>query len=178
MHILLECTMFLFTESFQLYQRPRFVRVKTGRDVTICCWSYPMENKLDQADWELPQKIALYNNTTVIKHKRCITLLKVNVDNSGEYFCKYKNYTGPGTVLMMFVHHNPEVVLMRSNIKDAMILIQALLFGLFLLLPRFCYRNNVSGVGLEIEQCLYEDIPAYSQQGPDDSCDMESPDQE
>ncbi|XP_062381574.1 B-cell antigen receptor complex-associated protein beta chain [Sardina pilchardus] len=195
--------------SMQLYQWPRFVGVKSGRIpvVTLGCKSY-VKDDLKDVEWlKAPLIEGQADNAHLLEEndrvhfgerKGWLTLTKLEPADSGIYFCRVngtKGIMGPGSEIQVHRPRNLDKAIRRSNMKDVVIFLQAFLLGLFLLIPRLCFKQelekkeNVYEVpdedhtyeGLDIEQCgLYEDIPAFSQQDADEPCDMspESPDQE
>ncbi|XP_076154024.1 B-cell antigen receptor complex-associated protein beta chain [Alosa pseudoharengus] len=192
--------------SLQLYQWPRFVGVKSGRRVTLRCRSYT-SGSLTAVEWlkaPLPegkadkaQQLEEGDRVRFGQSTGWVTLSKLEPEDSGVYFCRVNNITGPGSEVQVHRPRNLETTIRRSNMKDVVIFLQAFLLGLFLLIPHLCYKQKPEKEetiyevpdedhtyeGLDIEQCgLYEDIPAFSQPSAnsdaDEPCDMESPDQE
>lgn len=157
-------------KNIHVYQKPRFFGVKTGRSVIIYCvssqpslpanvqWfkdkdSNPLKNQ--------SQKIEINERTD--KRNASITIRKVEIEDSGNYFCKLNNTHGPGTALqvssrcwfvvdvihflsslslftiLVFVssagYSEPHAVLRRSRIKDVIIFLQAFLLILCIVVP-------------------------------------------
>ncbi|XP_067225628.1 B-cell antigen receptor complex-associated protein beta chain [Chanodichthys erythropterus] len=187
--------------NIHVYQKPRFFGVKTGRSVIIYCvssqpslpanvqWfkdqdSNPLKNQ--------NQKIEINERTD--KRNASITIRKVEIEDSGNYFCKLNNTHGPGTALQVSRYSEPQAVMRRSRIKDVIIFLQAFLLILCIVVPLIQFyklekkeeadyeepEDDHIYEGLEIEQCggdIYEDISTYAQ--PTDAAwDVESPDQE
>lgn len=196
----------------QLSQWPRFIGVKPGRNVVIQCKNFTGSDVCADVEWwkvppasnakmklrDIPNKVNMGIFT--------ITLYNLEPEDSGVYFCKVDGIFGPGSELQVHRYRDLESAIRRSKMKDAIISLQALLLVIFLLIPRFCYKQQAEREetiyeepeddhtyeGLDIEHCgLYEDIPAFSHQDADadadadgdadaaaEPCDMETPDQE
>ncbi|KAG9350209.1 hypothetical protein JZ751_026562 [Albula glossodonta] len=104
-----------------------------------------------------------------------LTIMNVQPEDSGVYYCQLNVSWGPGTQLQVFRRVNTAEAVRRSNLKDAMILIQGLLLGA-IIVPVLLHlkeakekedaiyeepEDDHTYEGLEIEHCgLYEDIPA------------------
>ncbi|KAL2078645.1 hypothetical protein ACEWY4_026330 [Coilia grayii] len=187
------------SEGVQLYQSPRFVGLKSGRSVVLSCRNY---GRLPMSDviWMRARSpegapVSLQEGSAVSFGERTgsLALSGLQPEDSGVYFCSFNGTKGPGTAVQVHRPRNIEAAIRRSNMKDAVIFVQAFLLGIFLLVPYFCFKEqrekeealyeepdqDHTYEGLDIEQCaLYEDIPAFSQQEADEPCDMESPDVE
>lgn len=95
-------------ENVHLFQKPRFVGVKTGRTVTIYC--VPSNPTLSiHVKW---YKGELYKKQLKNSHKikiieksdkvnASITIKKVEIEDSGTYFCQLNRTLGPGTELQV-----------------------------------------------------------------------------
>lgn len=94
--------------NIRVFQKPRFLGVKTGRNVMIYCVSSHSSLPAhvvwfkDQAD-----KGTLKNSQRIdIKEKSArtnasIVIKKVEIEDSGIYFCKLNDTLGPGTALQV-----------------------------------------------------------------------------
>ncbi|XP_067285528.1 B-cell antigen receptor complex-associated protein beta chain [Pseudorasbora parva] len=193
---------YLSAEGTNVYQKPRFLGVKTGRYVIIYC-VYPSHRPLPaHVQWfkERADRDPLKNSQRIIikekteKSNASITIKKVEIEDSGIYFCKLNGTLGPGTALQVSRYSNPQAVLRRSRVKDVVIFLQAFLLILCIVVPLVQFyklekkeeadyeepEDDHIYEGLAIEQCggdIYEDISAYTQ--PSDApWEVESPDQE
>uniref|UniRef100_A0A673G0S5 Ig-like domain-containing protein n=1 Tax=Sinocyclocheilus rhinocerous TaxID=307959 RepID=A0A673G0S5_9TELE len=165
-----------------VFQKPRFVGVKTGQTVKIYC--VPSNLSLPaHVEWFKGQsyKDQLKNSQKITiteksdKLNAAITIKKVEIEDRGTYFCKLNGMLGPGTELQVSSSLCTRISL--SRVKDVIIFLQALL--LILVLRYVLCLCAVQG--LEIEQCggadLYEDITALARE-TDAAWEVESPDQE
>jgi len=94
--------------NVRVFQKPRFLGVKTGRSVMIYCVSSHSSlpaNVVWFKDWV--DKVTLENSQRIdIKEKSektnaSITIKKVEIEDSGVYFCKLNDTLGPGTALQV-----------------------------------------------------------------------------
>ncbi|KAI2658774.1 B-cell antigen receptor complex-associated protein beta chain [Labeo rohita] len=191
--------------NVHVFQKPRFIGVKTGRTVIIYCvpsnpnpfnGSFPVEWSKDptfEKQLQDSHKIKIMKGSNVMNAS--ITLKKVETEDSGTYFCRLKGSNGPGTELQVSRYSDPQSILMRSRVKDVIIFIQGLLLILCIVVPLVQYyrlekkedaiyevpEDDHIYEGLQIEQCggadLYEDITAYARD-TDAAWEVESPDQE
>ncbi|XP_043109554.1 B-cell antigen receptor complex-associated protein beta chain [Puntigrus tetrazona] len=188
--------------NIHVFQKPRFIGVKTGRTVIIYC--VPLNpSKSSHVEWFRGQiyKDQLKNSQRIKiteksdKLNASVTINKVEIEDSGTYFCKLNGTFGPGTELQVSRHIDTDVVLKRSRVKDVFIFLQGLLLILCIVVPLVQYYRlgmkedaiyeepEVDHIyeGLEIEQCggadLYEDITALARD-TDAAWEVESPDQE
>ncbi|XP_016310720.1 B-cell antigen receptor complex-associated protein beta chain [Sinocyclocheilus anshuiensis] len=188
--------------NIQLFQKPRFVGVKTGQTVKIYC--VPSNLSLPaHVEWFKGQsyKDQLKNSQKITiteksdKLNASITIKKVEIEDRGTYFCKLNGMLGPGTELQVSRYSEPQAIFMRSRVKDVIIFLQALLLILCIVVPLvqiYKLENKEDAIyeepedahiyaGLEIEQCggadLYEDITALARE-TDAAWEVESPDQE
>nr|XP_055031195.1 B-cell antigen receptor complex-associated protein beta chain [Misgurnus anguillicaudatus] len=194
--------------QIQVFQKPRFYGVKTGRTVMIYCVasdpSLPARVEWLKADNYLDtQKTLKPNERTVMmektsKRNASITIKKVVIDDSGVYFCKLNETQGPGTELRVSRHGDPQAVMNRSRVKDVIIFLQGFLLVLCIVVPLVQFfklekkedadyeepKDDHTYEGLEIEHCgdVYEEINAVAAQDADADADavweVESPDQE
>ncbi|XP_016368757.1 B-cell antigen receptor complex-associated protein beta chain-like [Sinocyclocheilus rhinocerous] len=185
-----------------VFQKPRFVGVKTGQTVKIYC--VPSNLSLPaHVEWFKGQsyKDQLKNSQKITiteksdKLNAAITIKKVEIEDRGTYFCKLNGMLGPGTELQVSRYSEPQAIFMRSRVKDVIIFLQALLLILCIVVPLvqiYKLENKEDAIyeepedahiyaGLEIEQCggadLYEDITALARE-TDAAWEVESPDQE
>ncbi|KAF4106898.1 B-cell antigen receptor complex-associated protein beta chain isoform X4 [Onychostoma macrolepis] len=187
--------------NIHVFQKPRFVGVKTGRTVRIYC--VPLNPSLPaRVEWFKDQtEVKLKNSQRIyIKEKSDTTnasllISHVETEDSGTYFCKLNSTFGPGTELQVFRHTDPQTIMRRSKVKDVFIFLQALLLILCIVVPLVQFyrlekkedavyeepEDDHIYEGLEIEQCggadLYEDITALARD-TDAAWEVESPDQE
>ncbi|KAI7796793.1 B-cell antigen receptor complex-associated protein beta chain [Triplophysa rosa] len=187
----------------QVFQKPRFFGVKTGRTVMIYCVasnpSLPTRVEWLKARAYKDHPYPLKTNQRTIKMEKTsirnasITIKKVDIEDSGVYFCKLNNTMGPGTELQVSRHSDPQSILKRSRIKDIFIFLQGFLLILCVIVPLvLLYKQEKKEdavyeepevdhtyEGLEIDHCgdIYEDISTLAP-GPDAVWEVESPDQE
>ncbi|XP_058649174.1 B-cell antigen receptor complex-associated protein beta chain isoform X2 [Onychostoma macrolepis] len=94
--------------NIHVFQKPRFVGVKTGRTVRIYC--VPLNPSLPaRVEWFKDQtEVKLKNSQRIyIKEKSDTTnasllISHVETEDSGTYFCKLNSTFGPGTELQVF----------------------------------------------------------------------------
>uniref|UniRef100_A0A673MCX8 B-cell antigen receptor complex-associated protein beta chain-like n=1 Tax=Sinocyclocheilus rhinocerous TaxID=307959 RepID=A0A673MCX8_9TELE len=202
MHLNLTENILVIFKNIHVFQKPRFVGVKTGRTVIIYC--VPSNPSLSaHVEWFKGQayKDQLKNSQRISimeksdKINASIAIKKVETKDSGTYFCKLNSMLGPGTELQVSRYTEPQTILMRSRVKDVFIFLQALLLILCIVVPLVQFyrlKKKDDAVyeepeddhiyeGLEIEQCggadLYEDITALARD-TDAAWEVESPDQE
>ncbi|XP_059386166.1 B-cell antigen receptor complex-associated protein beta chain [Carassius carassius] len=174
-------------EKVHVFQKPRFVGVKTGRTVTMYC--VPSNPTLSiHVEWYKGQT---YKNQLKNSHKikiteksdkvnASITIKKVEIEDNGTYFCKLNSTHGPGTELQVSRYSDPKTILRRSRVKDVIIFLQAILLISCIVVPlvqiyKLEQKEDVIYEepeddhiyeGLEVERCggadLYEDITAYA----------------
>ncbi|XP_076844050.1 B-cell antigen receptor complex-associated protein beta chain isoform X2 [Brachyhypopomus gauderio] len=160
---------------------------------------YALDYKLGkpQAMWHKAEKFTT-NLKLKVNHPRAtvasgmLTIKKVEIEDSGIYFCRINETWGLGTELQVFRHVDQRAAERRSTMKDLVIFIQTFLLMLLIALSLVKYNKlakkeeavyeepeDHTYEGLEIENCgdLYEDIPAYSQYQRGEDI-VESPDQE
>ncbi|XP_016096198.1 B-cell antigen receptor complex-associated protein beta chain [Sinocyclocheilus grahami] len=128
--------------NIHVFQKPRFVGVKTGQTVKIYC--VPSSLSLPaHVEWFKGQsyKDQLKNSQKITiteksdKLNASITIKKVEIEDRGTYFCKLNGMLGPGTELQVSRYSEPQAIFMRSRVKDAIIFIQALLLILCIVVP-------------------------------------------
>ncbi|KAJ8264614.1 hypothetical protein GJAV_G00151300 [Gymnothorax javanicus] len=181
-------TMVNFSVSLHVFQKPRFLGVKSHRPVPLYC-AMPDEHSHAVAEWfkaeahdEDPKKLVITDKIEIsangnVQNGR-VKLPNPQPDDSGVYYCKLNDTMGPGTQLQVFRKINAKRAEHRGQLKDALIIILALLLVTlvtFLVVRLKHARNNEDIIyeepednhiyeGLGIEHCgLYEDIPAYSE---------------
>ncbi|KAI3364935.1 hypothetical protein L3Q82_001115 [Scortum barcoo] len=125
--------------DLQIKQQPFFYGTTTGQSVTIVCHA----SKLVTVDWykapkynseeserkktQPEERIVIYDrNLTKGAHFRIDNL---RVDDSGVYFCKINNKWGPGTEVQVARPFNRSKAQNRTNTKDGLIILQALLLA-------------------------------------------------
>ncbi|KAA0725546.1 hypothetical protein E1301_Tti010292 [Triplophysa tibetana] len=160
---LMYITVYVVAEGdIQVFQKPRFFGVKTGRTVMIyCVASNPSLSagvvwlkggstiKTSEPLKTNPKKIIIMEKTSI--RNASITIKKVDINDSGIYFCRLNDTEGPGTELQEkkedAIYDEPEV--------------------------------DHTYEGLEIDHCgdIYEDISTLAPV-PDAVWEVESPDQE
>lgn len=95
--------------NIHVFQKPRFVGLRTGRTVRIYC--VPSNPSLPaHVEWFKGQakKLQLNNSKRInIKEKSdkinaSIIISKLETEDSGTYFCRLNNTFGPGTELQVF----------------------------------------------------------------------------
>ncbi|XP_017566033.1 B-cell antigen receptor complex-associated protein beta chain [Pygocentrus nattereri] len=182
--------------NFQILQKPRFIGVKPGKTLGIFCFISDSSRYPAQIEWykatahknqKTPYKQQLQKNMTLI-------FMKVNLEDSGIYYCKVDGIFGHGTELQVLRYINSKKAEQRSNMKDFIIFLQTFLLVLCIVLPLvWHYRlgkkeeavyeepeRDHTYEGLEIEHCggdLYEDIRPYCQesQGPEAAWEVGHP---
>ncbi|XP_017292934.1 B-cell antigen receptor complex-associated protein beta chain [Kryptolebias marmoratus] len=182
------CGFALITLSAALVvtQKPRFYGVKLGRLVMLHCHA-PEPNLT--VSWHKQHG----SGTTEVKNdgrirfeikpstKNTFLLIsKVRIEDSGVYFCKVKNISGPGTQLLVVSLVDPVQAQYRSQMKDGLMVLQGLLLAgcvaaILLRKQKVLKRRDslyeepeIDHIyeGLAIEACggdLYEDLSAYAQ---------------
>lgn len=110
--------------NIHVFQKPRFIGVKTGRTVTIyCVTSDP--SLTAQVEWykdpayknqlKNGQKIRITEKSD--KMNASITVKKVEIEDSGTYFCKLNKTNGPGTELQVSSrYHFVNVIRLLSSL--------------------------------------------------------------
>lgn len=158
-------------KNIHVYQKPRFFGVKTGRSVIIYCVS-SQPSLPANVEWFKDQDSNLLKNQSqkiIIKEKTeqrnaSLTIRKVEIEDSGIYYCILNKIHGPGTALEVssrcwfivdvihflsslaclpylyfFVsstgYSDPKAVLRRSRVKDVIIFLQAFLLILCIVVP-------------------------------------------
>ncbi|XP_056627216.1 B-cell antigen receptor complex-associated protein beta chain isoform X2 [Triplophysa dalaica] len=187
----------------QVFQKPRFFGVKTGRSVKIYCvtsnpslpaqveWKIARTYKGPSIPLKTSQRIITMEKTST--RNASITIRTVNIEDSGIYICKLNNTEGPGTELHVSRHSDPQSILKRSRIKDMLIILQGFLLTLCVIVPLVLFYKQEKKEdavydepevdhtyeGLEIDHCgdIYEDISTLAPD-PEAVWEVESPDQE
>lgn len=192
----------------QVFQKPRFFGVKTGRTVMIYCvasdpslparveWLIAKTYNGNQETLESNEKTVIMEKTST--RNASITIKKVDLDDNGVYFCKLNGTQGPGTALRVSRHSDPQAIMSRSRVKDVIIFLQGFLLILCIIVPLVQFfklekkedadyeepKDDHTYEGLEIEHCgdVYEEINAVAAPNSDADADavweVESPDQE
>ncbi|KAK1881911.1 Ig kappa chain V region S211 [Dissostichus eleginoides] len=154
-------------------QKPRFYGVNAGRNVSIYCLC-SKELQPAKAEWYRADEYkAVFHNTSRITAGNKYELIDyhgdtnvflvirdVRLKDSGVYFCKINNKWGPGTAVQ--VARSGVDQARRSNMKDALIILQALLLAVCIAAVLLRKRQQ----GLAIETCsgsLYEELSVYAQ---------------
>ncbi|XP_049916810.1 uncharacterized protein cd79b isoform X2 [Epinephelus moara] len=177
-----------------IIQKPRFYGVPVGRNLGIyCVYTFGIAQsvsvewyKADKYD-ELEKKNKLtaennkirYTNTSV-NQMAILQLHKVNIKDSGVYFCKMNNKWGPGTAVQVARPLNEKEALHRTRMKDGLIILQGLVLAVcvaaLLLRKQRLWEKRDSIYeepetdhiyeGLAIETCgggLYEELSVYAE---------------
>ncbi|KAK7123092.1 hypothetical protein R3I94_020014 [Phoxinus phoxinus] len=187
--------------NIHVFQKPRYLGVKTGRSVMIYCVSSRsslpahvvwFKDQAEKGTLKKSQRIDIKEKSE--QTNASIVIKNVEIEDSGIYFCKLNGTLGPGTALQVSRYSEPQAILHRSRVKDVIIFLQAFLLILCIVVPLLQFyklekkeeaeyeepEDDHIYEGLEIEQCggdVYEDISAYAQ--PTDApWEVESPDQE
>ncbi|KAI4884515.1 hypothetical protein NFI96_020483, partial [Prochilodus magdalenae] len=127
--------------TLQVLQKPRFYGAKTGMAIHIVCsvsgspggasvmaeW-YKTKKHTDTKNQKFKNPRAKFQNTTLL-------ISKVELEDSGIYFCKIKDTFGYGTELQVLRHINSKAAAQRSNMKDFVIFLQSFLLLLCIVLP-------------------------------------------
>lgn len=177
-----------------IIQKPRFYGVPVGRDLGIYCMPTFGTDQLVSVEWykadeyDAPEKRSKlmtennkfhYSNTTV-KQMAFLQIHKVNINDSGLYFCKINNEWGPGTAVQVARPLNEKEALHRTRMKDGLIILQGLVLAVcvaaLLLRKRRLWEKRDSIYeepetdhiyeGLAIETCgggLYEELSVYAE---------------
>ncbi|TRY55664.1 hypothetical protein DNTS_016512 [Danionella cerebrum] len=166
--------------NLHVFQKPRFVGVKTGRTVLIYC--VPSDPSLPtHVEWfkdRAHRERLKSNNRITIKERSSytnasVTIKKVEIEDSGVYFCKLNGTLGPGTELQVSRYSDAQSILQRSQVKDVLIFLQAFLLILCIVIPLGKKEDAVyeepdqdhiyEGLGVGKDCDLYEDISGYAQ---------------
>ncbi|KAM4623393.1 B-cell antigen receptor complex-associated protein beta chain [Polymixia lowei] len=183
-------------------QNPRFYGVKKGQHVHFYCKSSDHKAlssesvqwyKASEYDMEAAKRtklsrgksvtIKLNNNFT----QASIIIFNTTTEDSGVYYCKINDTVGAGTELQVVRPFHVKKAEYRSQMKDGLIFLQALLLAICIVAPfiRNSILLNKEDViyeepeqdhiyeGLAIETCgggLYEDISVYAQPGGAEAC--------
>ncbi|GAA6214562.1 B-cell antigen receptor complex-associated protein beta chain-like [Lates japonicus] len=178
--------------ELQIFQRPRFYGLKTNHMVKIYCsikqpfQSQPVTVHWYKADTHMKDNIAEVKGERIEHRNRNQTqnaflyIIKAQVEDSGVYFCKFNNTWGPGTQLIVIKSIDPLMAQYRTNMKDGLIIFQALLLAVciaaIMLRKQKLWEKSDSIYeepetdhiyeGLAIETCgggLYEELAVYAQ---------------
>ncbi|XP_051927825.1 uncharacterized protein cd79b [Hippocampus zosterae] len=178
------------SRELSITQKPRFYGVRPSRFVTIYCASsqqhLPAETRWykaarydqDVAEWRLLEG-------AVTRHKDLtlnafLILHDLSPGDSGVYFCRINETWGPGTQLQVARPVNRAEAVHRSNIKDALMVLQGLMLGVIVLLLLQRNRKMLKGreriyeepeiehiyegltIGAYGEGDLYEELAVYA----------------
>ncbi|XP_053197462.1 uncharacterized protein cd79b [Scomber japonicus] len=176
----------------EVLQRPRFLGLRTGRPnpVYINCWSTePNDN--DTVEWYKAKVDNTGNKTKITPSDRfkisysqtsknsTLFIDKLQVEDTGVYFCKIDTKFGAGTGMQVAKHYNLKNAEYRSQMKDALMIFQALVLATCLA-ALFRRKHQLSKEkdsiyeepdtdhiyeGLQIETCgggLYEELSVYT----------------
>ncbi|XP_066554833.1 B-cell antigen receptor complex-associated protein beta chain [Amia ocellicauda] len=171
-------------------QRPRYLGVRSGSKIILFCFTTRNNNVTHKVEWVKilqhgeKEEMPVFENRKVKlqafskENRASLTISGVTHEDSGIYVCKVNNLEGPGSELQVYSHMTPDEVQKKTQMKDAIILIQAALLMLCLLTPLLLYiyqgkseerdyeepEDDHTYEGLEIEQCaMYEDIATLRQ---------------
>ncbi|XP_063077035.1 immunoglobulin kappa variable 3-20 [Engraulis encrasicolus] len=142
-----------FSANVQLYQWPRFVGLKAGRSVVLSCRNYAGQ-PMTGVTWK--RRAASHHSGSSGAATRLmesgtvsfgegtgsLALRRLEPENSGVYYCHFNGTEGPGSEVQVHKQRNLEAAIRRSNMKDVVIFLQALLLGIFLLIPYLCYKDK------------------------------------
>ncbi|XP_018537472.1 B-cell antigen receptor complex-associated protein beta chain [Lates calcarifer] len=178
--------------ELQIIQKPRFYGLKTNRMAGIhCSINQPFRSQPVTVDW-YKADTHMRHNIAEVKGERIklqninytqnasLYIYKTQVEDSGVYFCKFNNTWGPGTQLIVIRSIDPLTAQYRTNMKDGLIIFQALLLAVciaaIMLRKQKLWEKSDSIYeepetdhiyeGLAIETCgggLYEELTVYAQ---------------
>ncbi|KAL7371695.1 hypothetical protein ABVT39_003494 [Epinephelus coioides] len=181
--------------AVQIVQKPRFYGVPVGRNLGIYCVRTFGTAQQVIVEWykadkyNVPQKKRSkltsennklhYHNATE-KSTAILQINKVNINDSGVYFCKMNNEWGPGTAVQVARPFNEKEALHRTRMKDGLIILQGLVLAVcvaaLLLRKQRLWEKRDSIYeepetdhiyeGLAIETCgggLYEELSVYAE---------------
>ncbi|KAM6963495.1 uncharacterized protein cd79b [Tautogolabrus adspersus] len=109
-----------------------------------------------------------------------LRIINLHTEDSGVYYCKVNNSTGPGTGVKVARNINEEQALFRTKMKDGLMIFQGLLLAVCVAALLLRKRNLLEKSdsiyeepetdhiyeGLAIETCgggLYEELSVYAQ---------------
>ncbi|XP_018591864.1 B-cell antigen receptor complex-associated protein beta chain [Scleropages formosus] len=176
----------------QLQQKPRFIGVKSGKNVRLWCfveksgtvirgpihWFRAVVYNGEKHPLVQTEGIEVFHGNSSTSVQSNLRIKNVMPEHSGIYFCNANDTWGLGSELKVLRHILLKDAMKKSQTKDAFIVLQALLLTACALIPVVLYMRKVAREdriyeepednhlyeGLQIEHCdLYEDIPAYSQ---------------
>nr|AJG39039.1 B-cell antigen receptor complex-associated protein beta chain [Lutjanus sanguineus] len=174
--------------AVQITQWPRFYGLNHGGSANFHC----QLSKQDPAEHHQWYKAEHYNKAKVqIKAdprfeihnstRGCsLSIHELREEDNGVYFCKIKQAFGPGTELRVTRPFNRKQALYRTQMKDALIILQGLLLAVYIaavLLRKRTLSEKTDSIyeepetdhiyeGLTIETCgggLYEELSVYAQ---------------
>ncbi|XP_058477499.1 B-cell antigen receptor complex-associated protein beta chain [Solea solea] len=165
----------------QLTQRPRFFGAKPGSTVVIWCSGIGIArwNKDDTKEDLHSEKRIKFHHTNLTENYY-LFIHNVTAEDSGVYYCKINNLTGPGTQVKVAKTTNLVQARYRTMLKDGLIIFQGLLLAFCIsaiLLRRQTMAEKKDSIyeepetdhiyqGLAIESCgggLYEELSVYAQ---------------
>ncbi|CAG06548.1 unnamed protein product [Tetraodon nigroviridis] len=115
-------------------QTPRFIGVKTKQKAQICCSAVPIKwYKLDTYDGDRNKAVKVEpvdgGRTNISNSGACLIISELRTEDSGVYFCTAKDTWGPGSELRVVKTLDRDRALHRTNMKDGLIILQALLLA-------------------------------------------------
>ncbi|TNN03280.1 hypothetical protein fugu_000309 [Takifugu bimaculatus] len=157
--------------ALQIRQSPRFIGVGTRHLVRIHCsgtsglvqW-YRL-NKYNE-DRNKAEEVKAEGRISFPSPGTQLFISALRVEDKGVYFCKVNDTWGPGTELQVFRSGNRMKAQYRTNMKDGLIMFQALLLAVCI--AALMLRKHK--LGLAIETCdggLYEELSVYTR--PDEA---------
>ncbi|XP_072311631.1 B-cell antigen receptor complex-associated protein beta chain [Eucyclogobius newberryi] len=180
------------TQALQITQKPRFYGVMTGKRVGIYCISskrhlpsvarWHKASKFDESKSLIQHSMnRIFVRSRNLTKNAILILTELQTEDQGVYFCEINDVFGPGTEVQVAKPVNLANVLYRSQVKDGLIILQALLLAA--LIAAFGFRQKTLSVkedciyeepemdhiyeGLAIDTCgggdLYEEISVYAQ---------------
>ncbi|XP_062234394.1 uncharacterized protein cd79b [Platichthys flesus] len=178
------------SEALSITQRPRFYGVQAGRRVVFYCTSKPPLQatfRWAKADVYDRTKVEVVEGERIRFHvldkaekNSFLNISRVQVEDSGVYFCEMNGTWGPGTQLIVLKTTDLSQAASITKMKDTLIFLQGLLLAAtvtaILLRGRtlsekreIIYEEPETDhiyEGLEIERCdggLYEELSVYAQ---------------
>ncbi|XP_070846163.1 B-cell antigen receptor complex-associated protein beta chain [Chaetodon trifascialis] len=177
------------SDALTVIQTPRAHATKTHTISRIFCLhkEHLKHNvtwyKADEYNSEQREEIKTDDRITAVNHLTPGPLLLIKdlrIEDRGVYFCKIENAWGPGTAIHVTRPFNRSHALYRTQMKDALIILQGLLLAVSIaaiLLRKRQVSDNTDSLyeepetdhiyeGLTIETCgggLYEELSVYAQ---------------
>ncbi|XP_061613099.1 uncharacterized protein cd79b isoform X2 [Phyllopteryx taeniolatus] len=152
------------SRELAITQKPRFYGVRPGRFVTFYCATSHQHLPVE-AHW---YKAARYNQDAaqrrllegVVTRDKDVTLnaflilYDLSPEDSGVYFCRINETWGPGTQLQVARPVNRAQAVHRSNMKDALLLLQGLMLAVIVAL---LLQRNRKMLKLKRRESIYEE---------------------